>query len=84
MYITSADWMTRNIDHRVEVGCPILDKSLKKVIKDQLDIQWRDNTKGRIIDANQLNMYAPRGNRKKIRSQIEIYNYLRQLERTRD
>lgn len=81
-YISSADWMTRNIDHRVEVGCPVLDKSNKKVIKDLLELQWRDTTKARVIDAEQTNAYVRRGNRKKIRSQVETYNYLKQLERT--
>lgn len=81
-YISSADWMTRNIDHRVEVGCPVLDKKNKKVIRDLLELQWRDTTKARVIDAEQINAYVRRGNRKKIRSQVETYNYLKQLERS--
>lgn len=84
MFLTSADWMTRNIDHRIEVGCPILDKNVRKLIKDQLDLQWRDNTKARVLDPEQSNQYATRGNRKKIRSQMAIYDYLKQLERTRE
>lgn len=84
MYITSADWMTRNIDHRIEVGCPILDRNLRKVIKDQMDLQWRDTTKARVLDPEQKNTYVTRGNRKKIRSQVAIYEYLRQLEKSRD
>lgn len=83
-YITSADWMTRNIDHRIEVGCPILDRNLRKQIKDQMDLQWRDNTKARVLDPLQKNAYVTRGNRKKIRSQIAIYEYLKQLEKSRD
>lgn len=84
MFLTSADWMTRNIDHRIEVGCPILDKTVRKLIKDQLDIQWRDNTKARVLDPEQSNQYVTRGNRKKIRSQMAIYDYLKQLERSRE
>lgn len=84
MFLTSADWMTRNIDHRIEVGCPILDKTVRKLIKDQLDIQWRDNTKARVLDPEQSNLYVTRGNRKKIRSQMAIYDYLKQLERSRE
>jgi polyphosphate kinase len=84
MFLTSADWMTRNIDHRIEVGCPILDKNVRKLIKDQLDLQWRDNTKARGLDPEQSNQYITRGNRKKIRSQMAIYDYLKQLERSRE
>jgi len=84
MFLTSADWMTRNIDHRIEVGCPILDKNVRKLIKDQLDLQWRDNTKARALDPEQSNHYVTRGNRKKIRSQMAIYDYLKQLERSRE
>ncbi|NRP14933.1 polyphosphate kinase 1 [Marinobacterium sp. xm-a-152] len=84
MFLTSADWMTRNIDHRIEVGCPILDKNVRKLIKDQLDLQWRDNTKARALDPEQANQYVTRGNRKKIRSQMAIYDYLKQLERSRE
>ena len=84
MFLTSADWMTRNIDHRIEVGCPILDKNVRKLIKDQLDLQWRDNTKARALDPEQSNQYLTRGNRKKIRSQMAIYDYLKQLERSRE
>ena len=84
MFLTSADWMTRNIDHRIEVGCPILDKNVRKLIKDQLDLQWRDNTKARALDPEQSNQYVTRGNRKKIRSQMAIYDYLKQLERSRE
>ena len=84
MFLTSADWMTRNIDHRIEVGCPILDKNVRKLIKDQLDLQWRDNTKARALDPEQSNLYLTRGNRKKIRSQMAIYDYLKQLERSRE
>lgn len=79
-FISSADWMTRNIDYRVEVGCPILDKRAKKTILDLLELQWRDTTKARVIDADQKNQYVRRGNRKKIRSQIETHEYLKQLE----
>lgn len=80
VYISSADWMTRNIDQRVEVGCPILDANIKKIITELLEIQWRDTTKARVVDATQSNRYVKRGNRKKIRSQEEIHAYLKQME----
>jgi len=47
-------------------------------------LQWRDTTKARVLDPEQKNAYVTRGNRKKIRSQIAIYEYLRQLEKSRD
>lgn len=80
LFISSADWMTRNIDHRVEVGTPIYDERLKQRIIDLLEIQFSDTTKARVIDADQRNNYVPRGNRRKIRSQVSIYEYLQRLE----
>lgn len=81
IYISSADWMTRNIDHRVEVGCPVYDKELQKQILDIFDIQWSDTTKARIIDANQTNPYKPRGNKRKVQSQLVIHDYITKLEK---
>lgn len=80
VYISSADWMTRNIDYRIEVGTPIYDESLKQRILDILELQFSDTTKARYIDAEQSNRYVPRGNRRKIRSQIAIHDYLLQRE----
>nr|WP_086937656.1 polyphosphate kinase 1 [Thaumasiovibrio occultus] len=79
--IASFDWMTRNIDNRVEVGTPIKDPTLKKRIIDILELQFKDTVKARVIDKDMSNSYVPRGNRKKIRSQIEIYDYLKTVER---
>ena len=76
IYISSADWMSRNLDERVEVSCPIYDPAIKKMLIDIMDIQLADNQKARIIDSEQKNHYMPRGNRRKIRSQEEIYDYL--------
>lgn len=80
LYISSADWMTRNLDYRIEVGTPVLSPVLKKRILEILNIQFRDTMKARIIDTNQINKYVPRGNRRKVRSQIEIYDYLKEVE----
>lgn len=76
VYISSADLMTRNIDHRVEVACPLEDTDSKQQVMDIVQLQWKDNCKARVIDAEQRNEYVTRGNKKKVRSQIEIYNYL--------
>ncbi|WP_143869648.1 polyphosphate kinase 1 [Catenovulum sediminis] len=80
VFISSADWMTRNIEHRIEVSCPIYETSLKQRIIDIFELQFKDTTKARIIDTEQKNKYVPRGNRKKLRSQIETYNYLKNVE----
>lgn len=77
MYISSADWMTRNLDYRIEAAVKITDKSLKKELKDILDIQLRDNVKARILDKKLSNEYI-RNDHKECRSQIEIYKYLKE------
>ena len=76
IYISSADWMVRNIDHRIEVACPIFDKGIQEELKDILNIQLSDNVKARILDNQLSNEYVDSKNAKKIRSQIETYNYL--------
>ncbi|OXS17154.1 polyphosphate kinase 1 [Zobellella denitrificans] len=80
VYISSADWMTRNLDFRVEVATPILDPVLRQRIIDILEIQLSDTTKARILDREQRNHYVDRGNRRKIRSQTATYDYLKALE----
>ena len=72
MYISSADWMGRNLDRRVEVGTPILDTDIKAEIRETLDIQLRDNQKARIIDQNQENKYKETKG-PKVRSQKELH-----------
>ncbi len=81
VYISSADWMTRNIDNRIEVGTPIKDERLKQRIMDILELQFADRAKARVLDKDMTNEYVKRGNRKKVRSQIAIYEYLKQAER---
>ncbi|CAJ1819804.1 polyphosphate kinase 1 [Aeromonas veronii] len=80
LYISSADWMSRNIDGRIEVGTPIYDERLKQRIMDILELQLSDTCKARVIDADQQNEYVKRGNRRKIRSQVAIYDYLKRIE----
>ncbi len=76
VFISSADWMVRNIDHRVEAACPILEKEIKKEIIDIINIQLSDNVKARILDNDGSNLYVNPRNKQKIRSQVETYNYL--------
>lgn len=75
-YISSADWMLRNLDHRVEAACPIFDKTIQQELKDILNIQFADNVKSRVLDNDLSNRYVDSEGLKKTRSQIEIYNYL--------
>lgn len=77
IYLSSADLMTRNIDHRVEVAFPVLDARIRKEIRDIIDMQLRDNTKARLIDEANSNRYI--GAREKVRHQAQedIYHYLK-------
>ncbi len=74
-YISSADWMTRNLDHRIEVACPIFDPEIQKEIRDILEIQMRDNVKARIINESQDNHYREPSDTRKVQSQMELYQY---------
>ena len=77
IFISSADWMTRNLDHRCEVAVQIQDKNIKTILKTILDIQLSGNTKARILDQHLTNTYKkPIGKEPKIRAQDEVYNYL--------
>ncbi|MGR5233460.1 polyphosphate kinase 1 [Vibrio rotiferianus] len=81
VYISSADWMTRNLDHRIEVAVPIRDPRLKQRVIDITNIHFTDTVKARLIDKEMSNNYVPRGNRKKVRSQVAIYDYLKHIEK---
>ena len=74
VYISSADLMTRNLDNRVEVACPIYQKDLKKQILDTIKISLNDNVKSRLINLNKQNEFVENKN-KKIRSQWDTYDY---------
>jgi polyphosphate kinase len=77
-FLSSADWMIRNLDNRIEVTVPIFDKEIQKELKDMMNIQLMDNTKARIIDKNMSNDYY-KNQMKPVRSQEEIYNYLKNI-----
>ena len=77
IYISSADLMTRNLDHRIEVTCPVFDKSIKCEIRKIFDIQWDDNVKARIFDAKQSNTFVKPGKNAVNQSQIEVYKWLK-------
>ncbi|MES2005063.1 MAG: polyphosphate kinase 1 [Bacteroidota bacterium] len=76
IYISSADWMVRNLDHRVEAAIPIIDPKICAELRDIIHIQLRDNVKARILDNELRNNYVPSAGKKQVRSQIETYHYL--------
>jgi polyphosphate kinase len=78
VYISSADWMVRNLDHRVEATCPVFDASIRQELRNILAIQLSDNVKARWLDNELTNEYKRDHVKRKVRSQIEIYNYLHQ------
>ncbi len=78
VYISSSDWMIRNLDYRIEVSTPIFSDDIKKELKQILDIQLAENVKARILNNRQNNNYVlPAENEKRVRSQEEIYFYLK-------
>ena len=83
-FISSADWMTRNLDKRIEVTTPIYDSDLQQEFKDVFEMQWKDNVKARIIDGKGLNRYHVGSNGVKHRSQYEIYDYYLHKSKTSD
>ncbi|WP_298504668.1 polyphosphate kinase 1 [uncultured Maribacter sp.] len=74
VYISSADWMTRNLDNRVEVGCPIYDNEIKKEILETFNISWNDRAKARLFSDKQDNAYRPE-EEESSRSQFASYSY---------
>ena len=81
VFISSADWMVRNLDHRVEVACPIMDPKIREELSHIMNIQLRENEKARILDAVLVNDYREAGAEDAIvRSQTAIYDYLKEKE----
>lgn len=75
VYISSADFMTRNLDARVEVTCPIYDQDIKQELIDTFHIGWKANVKARVHSEDLTNTYKPRGTQEEFRAQKEMYNY---------
>ncbi|WP_299391473.1 polyphosphate kinase 1 [uncultured Gelidibacter sp.] len=74
VFISSADWMSRNIENRVEVTCPIFDKDIKNELMDIFEITWKDNVKARLLCGSHENKYR-HNNLPKVRAQFAIYDY---------
>ncbi|MGC1205062.1 MAG: polyphosphate kinase 1 [Flavobacteriaceae bacterium] len=80
VYISSADWMSRNIENRVEVSCPVYDENIKKQVIDTFNLSWNDNVKARLLNTSIENEYKV-NDKEKVRSQFAIYDYyLKHLE----
>ena len=77
IFISSADWMERNLDYRVEVCCPVYDPEVRSEIRDFMELQWSDNTKSRIIDRKHTNAYVKQQpGSEKIRAQVDFYQVI--------
>lgn len=74
VFISSADWMPRNLDHRIEVVCPIYDEKLRSELIKMLDFEWNDNKKARNLRFDKLNNYVE-GSGVDLRSQFAKYHY---------
>ena len=74
VYISSADWMTRNLDNRVEVSCPIYDPDIKQDLLDTFAITWADNVKARSLNGDKPNIYK-KSSLEQRRTQVDIYNH---------
>ena len=78
VFISSADWMIRNLDHRIEAACRIENPEIRKELMDIMEIQLRENVKARVLDNEQQNAYvAPESGAAPHRAQVEIYHYLK-------
>ncbi len=80
MYISSADWMPRNLNRRIEVACPVYDDEIREEVKEMLRIQLRDNTKARILDPQLQNNYNRKAPEFSYRAQEDYYNYIKQKQ----
>jgi len=79
VFISSADFMTRNLDGRVEVTCPIYDETVKNELIDSFNVGWKGNVKARIHSDKLDNKYRVRGEEPVFRAQLETYNYYRNM-----
>jgi len=76
VFLASADLMSRNLNDRIEVMCPVYNKEAKQMLLDIFNIQWTDNVKARKIDGDLKNSYKE-NKLEKNRSQFTIYEYLK-------
>jgi polyphosphate kinase len=77
LYLGSADWMTRNLSHRIEVVTPVLDPDIAETICHLIEIQLKDNVKARVIDRQQKNVYV-KNNKPEVQAQLATYHYFKE------
>ncbi|MGA1331358.1 MAG: polyphosphate kinase 1, partial [Bacteroidia bacterium] len=79
VYLSSADWMARNMDHRVELAFPILDSRLQREVLDLLEIQWKDRVKARWLNGPHANQQVAETDPGvgEVRAQEAFFDYLR-------
>ena len=80
IYLSSADWMTRNLSYRIETSFPIYEPGIKQTLLDILDAQLNDNVKARLIDKDQKNRYSKSPNGLPVQSQLETYYYFKRQQ----
>ncbi|HBL74595.1 MAG: polyphosphate kinase 1 [Bacteroidetes bacterium GWF2_42_66] len=78
IFISSADWMPRNINRRIEVACPIFSNEIKEELRQMLKIQLKDNSKARILNNDLSNKYNRQEIEARFRAQEDYYNYIKQ------
>jgi polyphosphate kinase len=78
-FLSSADWMKRNLSRRIEVAFPVYDKEIQEQLQKMIDLQLSDNVKARVIDKEQKNEYLKDESEQNVRSQSEIYNLTKKL-----
>ncbi|MFK7806525.1 MAG: polyphosphate kinase 1 [Saprospiraceae bacterium] len=84
MYLSSADFMTRNLSYRIETAFPVYDPVLRQEILDYIEIQFKDNTKARLFDQKQKNEYLDNDSKKSFNAQWETYKYVQKREERLD
>lgn len=85
IFISSADWMERNLDHRVEVSCAIYEDGIRNQIRDFMELQWKDNTKARINDGSGENRYvAKKPGSRNYRAQVDFYEVIHSYDQKMD
>ncbi|MEL7161792.1 MAG: polyphosphate kinase 1, partial [Bacteroidota bacterium] len=77
LYLSSADFMTRNLSHRIETTFPVYDETIKRKILAFMEVQLGDNTKARLLSDQQGNPYFRGGSDLRIRSQEETYHMIK-------